>query len=476
MKARTVLVAAVLQLIMVKGFGQENGSKLSLKQCVDIALKNNIDVRQAEVTADRANVNWKQAKFNLLPDLNANANYGFNRGRSVDPITNNYVNQQLQSSGVGINAGLTLFSGLQLQNFIKQTGYAYEASKMEWQQVKDNLTLNVLIAYLNVLSNEDVLAITKAQAEVTRKQVERMEVLVKEGAVGTYQLTDLKGQLSGDEVNIVTASNALQNSKLTLAQLMNVDYNPDAQFERSDIDIIAEKYPVTPDKIYEAALQNLAIAKGIDLRVKSAQKAVSVSRGALYPSIGLNGAFNSNYSSAARTLTPTTVQEVSTGQYVMIAGVENPVLVKEQNYSAQKIDYFKQLNNNRGTFYGIGIQVPILNNFQARNRIKLAKLDLKNTELQGENTRRVIKQNIEQGYQNSNAVYNRYAALTEQVNSYQESFRAGEVRFEAGAINSTEYLLIKNNLDRARINLAQAKYEMLFRTRVLDFYQGKLAL
>ncbi|MFM9909893.1 MAG: TolC family protein, partial [Chitinophagaceae bacterium] len=170
-------------------------AKLSLKQCVETALKNNIQVKQSELQSNREEINYNQARANLLPNLGGNYSFGWNSGRTIDPITNQYINQQLSSSGFNLNSSITLFSGLQLHNAIKQNSFAYQASKMEYEQAKNSLTLNVLLAYLLILNNEDILEISKSQEGVTRKQVERLEVMVKEGAIGQYQLADLKGQL-----------------------------------------------------------------------------------------------------------------------------------------------------------------------------------------------------------------------------------------------------------------------------------------
>src|SRR4030095_715909 len=134
---------------------------------------------------------------------------------------------------------------------------------------------------------------------------------------------------------------------------------------------------------------------------------------------------------------------------------------------------FDQLDNNRGSFYGLFMQIPIFNNFTVRNRVKTAKINLKDAELAGGNTRVTLRQNVEQAWQNMSAAFDRYKVLLEQVSAYQESFRAAEIRFNAGAINSTDYLIVKNALDRANENLAQAKYEFILRNRILDYYQGK---
>lgn len=469
MQSRILNVAFLF--FSVSAAAQEN--KMTLQQCIDTALKNNIQVKQSGLQAAAASVNLKQAKNNILPDLNGGFGYGLNQGRNVDPLTNNYINQQLTSSNVNLSSGIVLFNGMRLQNFIKQNNLTYGAAQMDLQQEKDNLTLNVILAYLQVLSNQDVLETNKAQVEVTKKQAERMGILVKEGASANYQLADLKGQLANEEIAIINSSNALQQAKLSLCQLMNKEYMSELKLEKEGVGLSTSAYVNTASDVYQRSLQNFALIKANDLKVKSAEKAINVSRAGFYPRLTLNGNLGSSYSSLAESLTATNITEVPTGSYVIISGNKNQVLRQQQNYSSSKTGYTKQLNNNLGTFVGINMQVPLFNNFQTKNNIKLATINYKNTSLQSDNTKLLLKQSIEQAHLNMTASFEKYKVLTEQVLNFEESFRAAEVRFNNGVINATEYLISKNNLDRTRINLAQSKYEYNFRIKVLDYYKGK---
>jgi outer membrane protein len=447
-------------------------SKMSLKQCIDTALANNIQTKQAGLQVEAAEINVKQAKANLLPNVNGNYGYGFNQGRNVDPLTNSYINQQLTSSNVGLSSNVVLFNGMRLKNIIQQNNFTYEANKMDLQQTKDNLTLNIILAYLQVLSNDDVLIIAKAQAEVTKKQIERMQILVKEGAAANYQLADLKGQLANEEISIINAVNALQQAKLSLCQLMNIEYNSELQLEKKDGELPVEKYATSAAELYKISLQNFSLIKANDFKIKSAEKNVKVNRSGFYPTISLNANLGSNFSSLAKTLSPTIVTQEQTDAYVIVGGNKTPVLVQQQNYNASKTGFIKQLNNNLGTFVGINLQIPIFNSFQTKNRIKLAENNLKITKMESDNAKLLLKQNMEQAYLNMTASFDKYKILMEQVKNFEESFRAAEVRFSNGVINSADYLISKNNLDRTTINFAQSKYDYNFRVKLLDYYKG----
>ncbi|MBC7868263.1 MAG: TolC family protein, partial [Gloeobacteraceae cyanobacterium ES-bin-316] len=190
------------------------------------------------------------------------------------------------------------------------------------------------------------------------------------------------------------------------------------------------------------------------------------------PVISLNGNLGSSYSSLAQTFTPSTLSEIKTGNYVFIGGSKTDVLAQQQNFSSTKTGYTQQLNNNLGNFIGINMQVPLFRNFQTKNNLKLAGIDLKNAQLQSDNAKLVLQQNIEQAYLNMTTSFEKYQVITGQLIHFEESFRSAEIRFNNGVINTTEYLITKNNFDKVKINLAQARYEYSFRVKLLDYYKG----
>jgi len=471
-----IIATILLSVISSDIYAQDVPSRLTLQQAVDIAVKNNIQVKQSSLRLETAEINRKQSRADMLPNLNGNFNYGWNNGRNIDPFTNTYVNQQIQGSNVSASGQWSLFNGLQVHNNIKQQSLNEEASKMDLQQIKENTTLLVIMNYLQVLNNEDLLQNIKNQAEVTSKQVERLDIMVKEGAVGMYLLADMKGQLSNDQVGIVNAANSLELSKLNLCQLLNIPFNKELQLERNDVPMPAGMYQGSQEEIIKTALNNLALIKASDLRIQSAEKAIKVEQASYYPQVGLYGNLFSNYSSAATLNTPTTVVDQVTNDYVVVNNIKNPVITPVQNFSSENIKYGNQMKNNVGSSFGVAAQIPLFNNFRTKNRVALAKVNLKSAQVDRENTELQLRQNIEQAYANMTASFNRYKAYLDQYTNYQESFRAYEIRFNAGTINSVEYLTAKNNFDRATINLTQVRYEYIFRTKILDYYQGKLVL
>lgn len=465
----------VLVFFTIKTYAQQPaGGTLTLRQSIETGIANNIDVKQRDFAMQRANVTYKQAKGNRLPLLSGDILHGINQGRNINPSNNEYINQQVNIANYSLNADVTVFNGFRLLNAVKQNALAYDASKMELQQAQYELTLNIILAYLQILNNEDQLALAKNQAILSRKQLDRLEVLDKQGAIAPALMYDLRGQLANDELSIVNGENVLNASRLLLAQLMNVPYDANVKLERLNAEQLSTGYEGDAEAVYQAAIKELALIKATELRKQSAEKGVKSARGALSPTLYLTGNINTNYfSTGTREVRSGTFVDAGTTSFVTVNGNKVPVFQTREVTNDEGIQYFDQIRNNYGTFIGVGLRIPILNAFRARNQISLAKIDLQSAEYIKQTTYIQLKQAIEGAYFNMKAAQERYRVLTEQVNAFSLSFRAAEVRFNAGLGTSVDYLIAKNNLDRANINLVNARYDYVLRTKILDYYQSK---
>lgn len=448
---------------------------LTLQKAVETAIANNLDVQQNGLVMERSKIDWNQARLNIFPSFNGSGSIGLNQGRNIDQATNTYINTKYTSGSYGLNSDVVLFNGLAMQNAIKQTALAYEASKMDWQQAKDNITISIILAYLQVLSNEDLLVQSRNQLAVSKNEVARLTTLNDEGAIQPSQLSDLKGQYANDQLAIINTQNSLESAKINLCQFMNIPYDKNLQLERISAESYATKYEQTPDSIYQVALQQFSLIRAADLRRQSAEKAVKAARGQLYPTLSLNGSVSTQYSTTFLSATDlgTFQDHASTINYVTVNGTPSPVISRLPDVRYDKIPFGDQFSNNRGSYVGLSLRVPIFNSFQQRNRVKLAQLSLKNNELAAQTSKTQLQQSIEQAYANMTAASDRYKVLLEQVTAYAESFRAAEIRFNAGLGTSVDYLTAKNNLDRANISVITEKYNYVLRTKILDYYQGK---
>lgn len=448
-------------------------TQLTLKQCVETAIQNNLQVRQAQYQAESDRAIYKQAKANQLPFISGNVNHGINQGRSIDPFTNTYANQQINFANYSINTSVTIWNGSAISNNIKQNELASKASEMDWQQQKENITINVILAYLQVLSSQEQLTIARNQVEVSKAQVARLEILNASGAIAPSLLYDLRGQLSGDELNVINIKNTLETAKISLAQLMNVQYNASVQLENINDPLTPSLYDGTAENIYQTATQQLALVKAAEYRRQSAQKRHLAAKGQLYPTLLFNGGFGTNYSSVASRQEFINTVDVSTTSYVNISGTKYALVEPQNNYLSRKINYTDQLSNNFNSSLSIGIAIPILNGLRARTNITQAKIAEKRTDFEAQTVKTQLRQAVDQAYINMNTAFERYQALSKQLQDFTLSFKAAEVRFNAGVNTSVEYMLAKNNVDRTNSNFISAKYDYLLRVKVLDFYQGK---
>jgi outer membrane protein len=428
----------ILLLTTINCFSQT----YNLQQCIDSAVANNILIRQSLLSARSAEINLQQSRADILPALNAEVYHGLNQGRSIDPSSNGYVNQQLGFANYQVAAGVTVFNGGTLRNNIKENISAHEASRVETQEQKDNLILNVILAYLRVLNNEEQLRAANNQAAASSREVERLNILNDKGAIKPSDLADMKGQYLNDQVAISNARNALESSKLLLAQLMNRPYDANMKLEKADASDFLTPYSETANSVYENALQQFASVRAAELRKKSSEYALRSLRGGFYPSVSIGGGFRSAYSSIA------------------------------QN-TAGKIPYNNQLKNNISSSLGVTVSIPLFNRFTVHNKVKQAEIKLQTNKLEEESTKLLLHQQIDQAYLDMNNAYEKYRLLTEQVQTYGESFHAAEARFQSGVGTSYDYLIAKDRLDRSNINLISAKYDFVLRKKVLDYYQGR---
>jgi len=444
----------------------------TLQQCVETAFKNNTDVKQAELLAESARINYNQSKTNLLPDLNAGISHSSYNGRSINPYTNSYINEQNNAASYSLQSSVVLWNGCSLHNYMKQNELNYEAGKMDAQNAKDKITISIILNYLYVLSTQEQLNIALAQVEATHQKVDLLAIKNDQGAITPADLYDMKGQLANDELSVVSTKNSLESAKLTLAQLMNIPYSENMMLTPiSDSTILP--YSASISEVYENALQHLALVKSADLKVAGAAKNIKAIKGQMMPTLYLSGGIYTNYSSTANTQELVSTTDVQTSDYVMMNNTKNQVYSPQSTYNSIPISYGNQLNNNFNSAVNLGLQIPLLNGLQVRNKIKQAKVAEKQLSVEAQNTRDQLRKAIELDFVNMNSDYSSYKILLKQVDDFEQSFRAAEVRFEQGAISTVDFVIAKNNFDRVLINLVSIKYNYILRTKLLDFYQDK---
>lgn len=412
---------------------------ITLQQCLDIAIKNNLSVKQASVTAEQEHIGFLQAKENLIPSIGGGASRGLTSGRALNPVTNAYITQSVTSDNYSLTGSVTVFNGFALQSAIKQASLAYQSGKMAFQAAKDVVIVNVITTYLQVLDAKEQLGQSKSQLALAKENLDIAATKENYGAnltASTY--SDLKGAYAGNVVGVVQAQNSLDAAKLTLFQLMNIPYNRNADLQPLSAQDLIGDNGVNADQVYNTALQQLAEVKAATLMRESAEKGVQYARGLLYPQLSLNGGLQTNYS------------------------------------NLNSSSYYNQFRNNYGTYVSFGLNIPIFANHVKKNAVTLAKLNLQSYQNIEDNTKVQLKQSVETAWYNMTAAYKRYKALQDEANAYSESYRVQKIRFDAGVITSDLFLYAKNNMDAAELNLIAARYDYIIYSKILDYYQGKL--
>ncbi len=445
---------------------------LTLNECINIALENNLDIQQFKLGVKSSSVDYKQSKKDILPGLNANYNLGVNDGRSIDPFTNSYINQELTFSNLGVNADLLLFNSFRNLNRIKQSKLNLNATEMELEEAKQDLTLRVTIGYIRILNSRDLIKLSESRMQTTERQLNRLAVNYKEGAGSPVEYTDMQGQYALDKTSLIDAKNSYKAAIVDFIRLLNIDTITEDDFNYISGLVASEKYPYSADKVYDDALENLATFKSKQFKIDAAATGIKVSRANYYPEISLFAQLNTNYSSLAESFTENGFSTVQTNGFVSIANQDYPVFENQTQFTADKISYEDQFNNNLSTVVGVAVRIPIFNRLRARSEVKLQKIRLEEFELDLLNTKQQFKQDIEKAYNNMETAYDRYFVLKEQVEAYEESYRINEMRFDNGVSNVVEYITSKNNVDIAQLNLNQARYEYLLRVKILEYYRG----
>ncbi|WP_052731313.1 TolC family protein [Spirosoma radiotolerans] len=452
---------------------EPRSTTLTLEQCITLALENQPVLRQSVLQKQVADNTVEQTRKSQLPVISALTNQGMNFGRNVDPYTNGITNAQIATSNAGLGVNWTVFNGFQLKNNLLQQSLIAQASQFDVAAIKNSLTLNTLLAYLQVLSAQDLLTASAVQVSVAQAQVERTEKLVKMGTVAPFNLYDAKSQLAIDDMQQVQAKTNLNAALLALLQVLNLPATTPLELVRlSDTMSSMQSGLADAHHLYSQARTFMPEVLAADLRTKAAQKGIDLAKGIAYPSVTLTANWGTSFSSAARqNVFGTDMIEQTTTGFVDVAGQSYPVRVLAPASSAERIGYFHQLDNNQYKSVGVSIRIPILNGFQVRYRTTNARLQQQLAESQAEGVRRNLRQAIDQAVNQLENATDRYNALNRQVSALTQSFNAAEARYNAGLLNAVDYNLAKSNIDRASINLIQLHYETILREKIVDFYK-----
>jgi outer membrane protein len=488
MKTKLLLVVfAFAAFLGSKTMAQTTPEKTSkvwtLKECIDYALANNLTVQRSQYDVESAEVTKFQAKGAMLPSLNASVSNGFNWGRSINPVTNTFTTQEIRSLSPNANSSVTLFNGLRIQNTIKQSNKDFQASEQDLQKAKNDLMLNVINLYVNVVFNKELLENAKFQLSSSQQQYDRTKKQVDAGSLPKSNELNLDAQVATNEVSVVNNENALNLSLLQLKQALQLPGSTDMDVEIPQLEVEDLMIDNSSQEIFDIARQSLPEVKAAQLRVNSSYYGVKASRGNLYPRLSLSGSINSNYSSANDRPTPVAggpEQVIYTQQqvgYITDPATNTPypvfAIASVPTTFTDGYGYRDQLKDNIFRQMGLTLSIPILNGFQARANVQRSIITHNVAEINQKLVNQTLRQSVETAYNDAFAAAKTYNASTRQVQAREEAFRMTKQRFDIGAANYVEYQVAENDLFQAKSDLARAKYNFIFRKKLLDFYQGK---
>jgi len=423
---------------------EDTAKKWTLEECIQYAIEHNIDIKQRNLQKENADIELQTAKMSHLPNLNAGINQDWGFGKSLNTNTNGYENRTNSSSGFYISSNMPLFTGFKIHNQIKQNELELEIATQGLERAKEDLSLNIAALFLDALFNKEILKVNEEQLKLSNDQVKRTEYLVEVGKVPSSQLYDIKAQAAKDEVSVIQALNRLQLSLLDLSQSLELErvstsfdiFAPD--LEGNVIENNMQSI-LPPDMIYDNAITFKPQIKEQELKVESSKKSLKIAQAGYMPTLSLGVGYSNNYFFS---------------------------------YDTQNVSFKDQINNNGGESIGLSLSIPIFNRFSVRNQVRSARINIQNQQLALENVKKSFYKEIQTAYLNATAAQAQYCSSVKAVEASQESFKYAEERYEIGKLSVFEYNESKTKLIQSLSEQIQAKYDFIFRSKILDFYNG----
>lgn len=418
---------------------------ITIQQAVDNTLKNNLTIKQAQFSAAITDENLRQSKYALYPNLNASINPNLTFGRGLDQTTFQVTNQTSLYTSGNLTTNVDLFQGFSKINQIRQNKLLLAADQTNIEKVKNDLILNVVTAYLQVLYNTDLEKASKEQLDIANKTLTRENALLDAGNKTLADVSQAKSQVATAELNLTNAQNALSISYLTLGQLMEMQPNQRFVVQAPLIDNVkAVPSSATADEIYNTALTIFPDIKLASLRAQADKQAIAVAKGSYYPSLSFGAGLNTSYS-------------------------------YQFNYvgAFPQSSFADQINQRLGQSVGMSLQIPIFNGFTSRSSVRRAKITYQNSLTTEQLAKNNLNKVIFQATTDLRAAQSRYGSTQNAFDAQKDAFYVVEQRYNVGLVNSLDFSTAQTNRNKAEIDFIQAKYDLLFRAKVIDYYLGK---
>ncbi|SDW91603.1 outer membrane protein [Lutibacter oricola] len=408
----------------------------SLEDCINYALENNISIKDATLSKDIAQVDYSKAKSSRLPDLFGSASQSFSSGNTIDPITSDYVTDQVNSTNVGINSSITLFQGKQISNQIKQNKLLLEQSIFEEEVEKNNIVLNILETYLQTLYSKENISIAKNNLEASEKEVLRAKARLDAGTITLSDYTEAQSQAATNKYNVISSKNEYQQYIIDLKQLLELPFMEDMQIETINENLDLVNLNLNKTEVYKNALEYLPEIKASNLNIEANEKELDIAKGGFLPTLSLSGSLGSGYTS-----------------------------ITDSSFS----DQF-DLNFNQKL--GLSLSIPIFNKNKTKAAVQTATINIKKAEIQKQTTEKTVYKKVETAYQNALSAQEQVIASEASKVAAAQSYKLAQKKYELGDLSTTDLVISQNTYTNAQQNYLQAKYLNILYHQLLQFYQG----
>lgn len=431
---KTFIIFCLLAVMLNLSVQSQNWT---LKQCIEYALEHNLTLQNQQLMVDNSQIQYNQAKSNLLPSLNANASSGLNFNKS-QISDNTYVNGNSLGLNLGLNASVNIFNGLGNVNSIKQRSAELQAAAKDLQQRKDQIALEVASSYLTVLLDKELLSAQKVQVNITSENQKRLDYKFQSGAISKSTLLENKAQQAREQARLIELENNANFDLLVLAQSLELAVPDSFNVAIPDTPMLkAELSLLSANELFFKSFETRPEIEASKLRIESSQSAYNVAKSYMYPTLALQASLNNSYNDA------------------------NP------------LTFGDQFKNNDMEYIGLSLQVPIFNKFQVNNQVKTAQLNVQRYKNEYEIQKKQYRETIQKAYANAKAAYASFQAYKEALMASTEAYNFAKERFENGAISIFDYNELKNKVSQSQSDYIKSIYQFIFSAKILDFYAGK---
>ena len=447
---------------------------LDLQTCVDIAYERSLALQNSNLARDLADINSLQARHARFPTLNGSTSYNYNVGRTIDPTSNDFVNQSSNYQTVGFNTGMTLFRGGVISNTIKQTDLRRIAALRNKEALMDNIGLQVAQNYLNALLAQEAMELAEIQIELTQNQLDRIDKLITAGSLPANDRLELEAQRVRDEQQIVIAENNYQIALLNLKNLLLIDEGEEIELQSVNLDLVPIDETILHmplQEVYEIALSYQPSIKADSMELMAIELDEKINKGRLYPSVQLGGSISTNYSTLAKRVIGS--EDIINDVPVVINGMTVNVGFPGTDPVFDDTPYFDQLDNNLGYGFGLSLTLPIYNNYAAQLNLDRSEINTKQVRNQNELNRQNLKSTIQSAVTQARAARQVFLAAQKSVIAQEASLANLEKKLNAGTANNFDFINAKNSLNISENSLVQSKYDYIFKLKVIDYYLGK---